>query len=279
MVAIALADLTVQVGLRPSGSTRLMPLLAPVMLLGFGAALLLRFLAVYRRAQQQNVVLEARVAEKHAELEENFARLNALERQRAVVAERERLMREMHDGLGGELVAALAVVEGDERAPTAVGDALKHALDEMRLVILSLDPWLRGIPELLGAMRSRLEPRLASHGVRFRWEIRDLPPTPGLGASGSLQVLRVVQEAVSNALQHADARTIALSTGTDDDERHVFVAIRDDGRGFDAAKPGGRGLLNMRERARELGGTLEVESGTSGTCVRLWVPVDGGRDA
>lgn len=270
MLPVMAGDLATQIGVLPSTSLRLFPLVGAVMFVGFGAALMLRFLGTYRLAQQQNLELEARVAQKRAELEEDFRRLRVLERERAVGDERERITREMHDGLGGHLIATLALAEGnDER----IAEALRDALDEMRVVIHSLDPWIDDVPGLLVATRARLEPRLASRGLRLRWAIGDLPPMR-LGPSTSLQVLRVVQEAITNVLKHAAARTIQVRTATGHDGRRILVEIRDDGKGFDQNFASGYGLSNMRERARRLGGELEIEPGPTGTAVRLWLPTE-----
>jgi hypothetical protein len=76
-----------------------------------------RFLATFRRATNLNIELEERVQEKHAELEINFERMRDLEEIRVVAIERERIMREMHDGVGGHLVSILAMVEKGRGAP------------------------------------------------------------------------------------------------------------------------------------------------------------------
>src|SRR5262249_8111802 len=132
---------------------------------------------------------------------------------------------------------------------------------------------------LLAMARARLEPRLEPQGLRFAWDVRDVERPHGFGPHAALQVLRVFQEAVTNALRHARATTLVVRTGEEGDpdgRRHVFVEVADDGCGFEAAQDsrgGGRGLRNMMRRAAELGGELLVRSGAGGTSVKLRLPL------
>jgi signal transduction histidine kinase len=235
-------------------------------------------------AQRLNLELEERVAEKHRELAGSYARMSELERDRAIAAERERLMREMHDGTGGQIVSALAMVEGGSFERGAVAEALRDALADLRFSIDSLDPSEPDLLSLLGAARARIEPRLEARGLRFAWEVRDIPRLAGFGPGTALQVLRIFQEAVVNALRHAQARVLTVRTGEerDADGSWVFVEVADDGRGFDAAAPGaagraggGRGLGNMRRRAQAIGASLVIASSPAGTRVRLRLPRAG----
>jgi signal transduction histidine kinase len=250
------------------------PLLGPVMLLGFGSALMARFLRIYRRAEHANLELQQQIAEKHAELERNFERVREFERESVLGQERARLMSEMHDGIGGHLVAALAMIERGRSCRDDLARALREALDDMRLVIHSLQPSASDIPLMLADMRARLEPQLASQGMRFHWAVSDLPRL-GLGPGQVLQVLRVVQESITNVLKHAGAQRVTVATGVsrEGDVTHVYVEITDDGRGIDGHHANeGRGLPSMRARARKLGGRLSVASSVSGTSVRLSIP-------
>jgi signal transduction histidine kinase len=193
-----------------------------------------------------------------------------------VAGERERIMQDVHDGVGGQLVSALAMVEGG-RSLDAVGDVLRGALEDLRLVIDSLDPTEYDLLAVLGAVRARLEPRLGRHGVQMRWEVREVAPLPGFGPEMALQVMRVVQEAVTNVVKHAAARTITVRTGdAAENGGHpgVFVEIRDDGRGYRSDAPRGRGIASMERRAQRLSGRLVVVGTASGTVVRLWIPTD-----
>jgi signal transduction histidine kinase len=273
--AVSLHDLLAQARVINVAGFRLLPYTVPLILLAFSGILLARFLREYERAERLNVELEARVREKHAELEREFERARRLEAERVVAGERERLMREVHDGIGGQLVSTLAMVESGQAERGEVAAALRSALDEMRIVVQSLDPLVEDLPSLLAILRSRLEPRLLPHGLRFEWRVQDLPAMPELGHDGFLHVLRIVQEAITNVVKHAGARVITVSTGRRagaDGRPGVFIEVRDDGVGPRNGK-GGRGLQNMRQRARELGGHVAVGAAAPGTTVVLWIPL------
>lgn len=234
-----------------------------------------RFVSALGEAQTLNAELEQRVTEKHRALENSYQQLRAFERQRAVAEERERIMRDLHDGLGGHLVSALALVQHNGHG-VAVEQTLRDALDDLRLVIDSLDPDNDDLPILLGMVRMRIETRLSRQGLRFNWQVQDVPPIPGFGPERALQVLRIVQEAFTNILKHAQANTITVRTGespsADGQSVGVYVEIGDDGQGFQAAGRG-RGLDNMRHRAQRIGGKLDIASDTQGTRVQLWLPL------
>jgi signal transduction histidine kinase len=99
------------------------------------------------------------------------------------------------------------------------------------------------------------------------WAVEDLPPLEWLNPPDALQVLRIVQEVLTNVLKHAQARTVRIATACDGSE--VKVLVEDDGVGFDPASAGrGRGLSHLRQRAARLGGSIEIES-TPGTGTRV----------
>jgi signal transduction histidine kinase len=228
-----------------------------------------RFVAALRQAERLNLELEQRVAQKHSELEQNFERLQEMERRTAVAEERRRLMSEMHDGIGSQLIATLDSIErGEAINNAAVASELRECLDHLRLTIDSLEPTENDLLTVLGNLRYRLAGRLRRSGIALHWQVQDLPPLSSLTPQNVLHVLRILQEAFTNIIKHAAARSITVRTGFDDG--HVYIAVADDGRGFslDSGRTG-RGLLNMRRRARELGGALEVCSGASGTSLTL----------
>lgn len=221
--------------------------------------------------------LERRVQEKHAELERNHARVLALDRDRAVAAERARIMQDVHDGVGGQLVSALALIERPLAEVDAVATLLRGALEDLRLIIDSLDPTVDGLADALGNLRARLEPLLRRRGLVIRWSVRDVPPVSRFGPELALHSMRVVQEAVANVLKHADARTVTVGTGdgvAPDGRPGAYIEIRDDGRGFSPEATRGRGLTGMARRADRLGGRLEIASSPAGTTVRLWLPLE-----
>jgi signal transduction histidine kinase len=255
----------------------LSPYIPAVALLTSGWVLLVRLVDAHEETIVLNRDLEARVEEKHRELERNYARLAMLERDRAVAEERARLMRDVHDGVGGQLVSTLALVEAGKTGTDDVAESIRGALEDLRLVIDSLEPTEDDLISVLASVRSRLEPRLARHGLRFAWQVTDLPAVQGFGPEMALQAMRIVQEAVTNVVKHAQARTVTVRTGEspgDDARPGVFIEVHDDGGGIAPDAPRGRGLANMARRASGLGGSVHVRSDRTGTAVRLWIPCE-----
>jgi signal transduction histidine kinase len=256
-LAILVHDLAVQLGALREPVSHWLPLALPVIVTGYAITLVRRFVAAFRRAEQQR---------------------DALAQEQVLALERERIMREMHDGVGGHLVRTLSMLEGRGAPPAELARSLRAALDDMRLVIDSLDPDVVDLGGVLGTIRERLEPGLERAGLRFDWRVDDLPRPPALGPEQSLHVLRILQEAITNALRHARATRVRVECGPlsgPGGETGVFVAVEDDGVGMPPAPaPRGRGLANLRRRAAELGGRLELGPGRDGrgVRVRLWLP-------
>jgi signal transduction histidine kinase len=258
-----------------SGGILLSPDVAPLAILALGWLVVGRLVDGLSDAERLNRDLERRVQEKHRELEANYQRLRSLEREQAVLDERDRIMGDMHDGMGAHLVSALALVESGHSTPVRVAEALRSALDDLRLMIASLEPVDEDLITALGAVRARLESRLERNGIRLEWQVVDLPAIPGFGPQRVLQLLRIVQEAITNVIKHARAGTVFVRTGTEDGPdgaAGLFVEICDDGDGIDVTRPQGNGLANMARRAQALGGRLTLAAARPGTAVRLWLP-------
>ena len=200
-----------------------------------------------------------------------------MEKQKLLLVERERLAQEMHDGLGGQIVSILSMVERGRAARSEVAEAIRRAIDDIRIVIDSLDPTTTDLPASLGKLRARLEPLLRRNGIDLAWNVDDHLVPDVLAPEGVLHLLRIIQEAVTNTLRHASASNAYLSIQPGDGERQfLHLSIRDDGRGLPTNRTtGGRGIKNMKSRAEELGAEFRIENTGSGTQVDLTIPFPG----
>ena len=241
------------------------------MLIMIGWILIDRFVKSLNESEKLNAQLEERVAQKHAELEENYRRMQQIERQHAVVEERQRIMSDMHDGIGGQLISTLSLVERGELSATEVATALRECLDDLRLTIDSLEPTENDLLPVLGNFRYRLDRRLRKQGVELDWQVKEVPRLACLTPQNVLHVLRILQEAFTNVLKHAQASVISVETGVDGGNR-VLIRIRDNGTGF-AGEHKGHGLDNMRRRAQMIGGELDIQPSPKGTTLNLLLPV------
>ena len=237
--------------------------------LAMGWLLTQRFVRAITVAEQLNLELEERVAQKHADLEANFARLQEMERRTAVAEERRRLMSEMHDGIGSQLISTLDLVERGGAPKAEIATELRECLDSLRLTVDSLEPTENDLLTVLGNVRYRLEGRLKRQGIALQWQVQDVPELASLTPQNVLHILRILQEAFTNILKHAHANTIKVQTARTDE--HVHVVVADDGSGFTAGREG-RGLLNMRRRAEALGAKLDIAPSSAGTTLTLQIP-------
>ena len=197
---------------------------------------------------------------------------------RASEDERRRLRRDLHDGLGPELAALTLRVDAlrnRARTPGVDLDAelvhlrtgIQVAVADVRRVVEGLRP--PAVDDLgLGTAIEQLASRIVV-GPRLTLDVASLPELP---AAVEVVVFRVAQEALTNAVRHADA--CAVHVGLQIVKGVIVLEVSDDGRGAVAARPGGVGLTSMRERADEIGGRLDVRSAPAlGTVVRLEAPL------
>jgi signal transduction histidine kinase len=245
------------------------------LIIAFCQIMLSRYLKAMKAVADSNVVLASRLAEREAELNDSHQKLREVERREVLFQERQRLMQDMHDGLGSSLVSTLRMVEHGHIDEADIAQLLKGCIDDLKLTIDSMEPVETDLLLLLGTLRFRLQPRLEATGIRLRWEVRDVPPLPWLDQRHSLHILRILQEAFTNVIKHAGASEIVVTTGVRDGQ--VCVGVADNGRGFDAgvAAPG-RGLGNQARRAEVIGGRVELESGPRGTRFTLMLPIQAG---
>lgn len=242
-----------------------------------------RYIHALESASRARLVLIERLAAQESELRETHERLRAVERDQTLLQERQRLMREMHDGVGSSLMTALRLVERG-KTPVDVVQLLKECIDDLKISIDSLDSTDADLLGLLGALRFRLGPRLSGAGIALQWQMNELPPLPWLDAQSALHVLRIVQEVLTNIIKHSGATAITVTTGEapsplGDGAPGVRVCVRDNGHPFlapsDAAtQPGRRGLANVRSRAQALDAHCAwLPDSGGGTVFAFWLPL------
>lgn len=264
----AIRDVYITATLPDHGFTLLGSYPRPLYLAFLTAVLMRRMGVSLDQLDRANETLNAKLAEREAELA-------ALHRQDRVEAtrltreqERQRLTHDLHDGLSGHLVSIIALSERTGDKPTE--QAAREALNDLRLVIYSLDLGDRELPLALANFRERLMPQLHRLGVELDWSIAGLPEVSGVTPGNALAILRILQEAITNALKHGPARKISIRGALSSDGM-AAITIVNDGRPFVENK-GGHGLANMRRRAQQLHGTLVLESLDQGMKVTLLLP-------
>ncbi len=272
-VALGVHDLGLLAGWWWPEHVYLMPFATLVILASFLYAVQHRYIEALRGVERANEDLAQRLDQQSVELSAQHDKLREVERQQALLLERQRIMQDMHDGLGSSLLSAMVAVEQGTMPQEQVVGVLRECVDDLRLVIDSLEPVGHDLVSLLATMRYRLGKRLQLGGLKLEWDVHDLPPLEWLEPPDALHVLRLMQEALTNALKHARATRVRVVTR--DLGRRVEIRVEDDGDGFDIeAISQGRGLRGLQRRAKVLGGLLRVDSSPGhGTVVTLRLPV------
>ncbi len=247
-----------------------------------------------REFSQQEVELLTAIGAQIGVAVEN-ARLYEQAQQVAVVEERQRLARELHDSVTQSLHSSTLMAEAGRRLASAgdlertqhylarLGEISQQALKEMRLLVYELRPPALREVGLVGALQQRLDAVERRAGVDARLVVVSGDPGGGkeveLPAAVEETLYRIAQEALNNALKHGQPSSVTVTLRIEGPlvDRRVEIEIVDDGSGFDAGAvdgAGGMGLVSMRERAEKIGGRLTVNSAPGeGTRVKVSVGV------
>jgi len=230
-------------------------------------SLAVRARGVFEAATANSEKLNRLVDEREQVIRTAMDEIRRNEHAAMLLEERSRIMRDMHDGIGGQLLGLILQARSHKVSNDALIGGLERSLDDLRLVVDSLEQGEGSLTSALGAFRARIEPRCEAAGVELSWEIEDVGATPNVGPDKTLQIYRILLEACTNALRHSGARRVTVSLRRDD-AGHIEIALRDDGRGFDSKLTStGRGLANMRARAVRIDATLDVTTSHHGTSI------------
>jgi signal transduction histidine kinase len=252
--------------------------------LHFGAPIFFTALAFnmfqrFRDAQTQATylaqTLESRIQQKNVELQDSYESLRAAKEKQAAAQERSRIMQDMHDGLGSQLVSSLAMAQSGTLSAAQTSELLRSCIDDLRLAIDTSNESRDSLALALGNLRFRMEPRLKAAGIALQWNIQKLREDLPLPPEHQLPVLRIIQESITNTLKHANATTLSVTVASS--TRKLMIDISDDGQGFDMdaakRKASGKGMNSLNKRARMRGAQLDITSTAKGTHTVLVVPL------
>ena len=235
-----------------------------------------------RRDDEDGILIILRDISDRVEAEE----LKEIEIKRQTAwGERQKIARTLHDSIN-QYLSSLVILAGsaslrleqakyEQLAPVInhISTSAHQASQELRALIKELQlesPANQGF-DLLNALTERAELISSQAGLHFELE---LPESLDLSPNQQRELFYILLEALNNIVQHAHASTVSICLKMD--ESQFFAEIRDNGRGFNIThtREGGMGLANIRERTRQLDGTLSIETNpASGTCIRLTLPV------
>ena len=195
----------------------------------------------------------------------------------AIAGERRRIARDLHDGVCSQLVSILATLDPHAPQQQVVALALEQCLADLKIMVDVIDDADDSLIDALGRLRYRVQRALDALGIRMRWAVDVYGPLQQLHGETAKQVLRIAQECLSNVMRHSKATGVEVICSYLPANNSMLLEVRDNGSGIpsrEAGRPGGKGLENMQQRARSLGGHLQISTKPgAGTRVRLLVPL------
>lgn len=196
-------------------------------------------------------------------------------RRRAVLEERERLTRDIHDGVGGQLLGLLLRLRTGDVPKASITRDLQSGLNDLRLVVDALDHTGNDLGQALSAFRDRATNQLDAAGLSLKWAQVDGLDFEPKGRDGMLNLYRILQEALNNIIRHSDANEVEVDITAQETNQLLQIKIQDDGVGRKRSDKPGRGTLNMQRRAEILGGNLTTGSGlrNTGHSITITLPI------
>lgn len=191
------------------------------------------------------------------------------EREHRILAERQRIRRDLHDDLGAKLLSMVYRTEG------ATQQLARSAIDDMRGILTALDAEPLPLEEALTNWRAEAQERAETHGFTLDWQDNEIPAGLILNARQHTNLGRILREAISNAVRHAETPAIAITFSLR--EGALDLAVNNQGR-KDSAPPErwnpGLGILQITRRAADLGGTVRWDSIAGGHSMQLRIPLE-----
>lgn len=273
MIAFGLHDLLATLAILPPSSPYIMPTSALLIILVISSLLIRRLVESLEIVEHYNESLRETILLREKQLRQEYQKTQQLQKRQILNDERERIMRDIHDGIGGHLVTTLASIESPDATMPQVKENLTIALQDLRMVIDSLDGESQELTVILGTLRIRLEGLLRQANIKLIWQVQDLPMMVEFGPEKALNTMRIVQEAITNVIKHSGASELVISAYPEmvEGEKIAVVSIADNGCGFSKSMQRGRGMDNMKKRASQIDARFDASPNTdTGMVIKLF---------
>lgn len=249
----------------------------PVLLLSLGAILVVRFTQATQTLAELNEQLDLRVAAQSDKLSQYYQQLNMLEKETLLAHERQRLVMDMHDGIGGQLMSLLAMAHRNQVPQAELIESLQVAMDDLRIIMDSLDFEVTDLRVALASLCGRLSQRAQSCSLKLEYDAVQWAEPIVVGPQTTTHLCRIVQEAISNVFKHAGATVVRVHLRLSSASPHEATAelsIQDNGCGIkEVTATTGRGMRNIQKRAKNIGGELTVTTDQAGTTLVIRFPL------
>lgn len=234
-----------------SGEEFLLQFAAPVLFFFVGWVMTTRYVRTLNNFEALNDQLEQRVAEKHQELDKNFAQIQSMLKEQAMLEERERIYEDLHDDVGAKLLTLVYRADTPNNAEIA-----RSALQDLRDVVSYTSTEKIDLADAMANFRIECDQRLSDVGIDLDWRNEIADSHFHLTQPQALNLGRIFREAVSNIIRHAKAHHVQVTLKLVDNL--ILLDISDDGVGLTKKEnsSSGRGLANLNKRASLLNAEL-----------------------
>jgi signal transduction histidine kinase len=266
LLAVAIHDWLMMILSEQVSNILIMHFGPPIMMLFIGGWIIFHVSSSLEYQGRYGKLMEQQVERVSSELQQEHQKRLTLEHRQTLLNERQRFTRELHDGMGGHLVAIKSMLGSTEHSKNTIAKTMDQALLDMRLVIDTIDDDRNNIGMTLGTLRSRMEQQLHASGLEVSWNMVSLPFGCELESGLSIHLMRLIQEAITNVVRHADASWVDIraSVSKQDGNSMACIEIADNGKGISPDVSFGRGIGNMQQRCAYLGGNLVIKGNAAG---------------
>jgi signal transduction histidine kinase len=264
-----LIELAVQWGLLEAPRVSAARIVMPLLFAAVGARLMMMFARALRTMEDDRNRIAGQLHQLTAEMATRVQQLTEQRVGQFTEAERKRIASDLHDDLGAKLLTLVHTAD-----VARVPELAREALDEMRLSVRGLDGKASRLDDAIADWRAEIVGRLEQAGIKATWTTLAPDLSPTLSARSTMQLTRILREAVSNVIKHSGATRCDIECTVEDSG--LAVLVRDNGRGITQELSRGQGMASMKRRAKRLNGQCLVESTPGrGVLISLSVPLRG----
>lgn len=227
-----------------------------------------RHLSLLSQVEQNNANLKQKLNEQQEQLLNQQNLLIQAREQAVLLAERTRLLRDIHDGIGSTLTATVIHLRGKNASPENAAAQVQSCLEDIRMVMDSIEPESHDLPTLFASLRRRFTDAFVAAGIQAHWQLDDIEQLQLKSSGDALHLTRIIQEIITNCLKHSQAKNFSVTTCLTqnvESQPQLKIEFTDDGQGFIAASivaasATGRGILNVQQRVQKMHGVFEIQS-------------------
>jgi len=228
-----------------------------------------------REAKISQAKLEQTILEQKDLIFAQEAAMHEALKAKGKLEERQRLTRDIHDGIGGQLLSLLVRVRDGGISKTEIENDLQYGLNDLRLIVDSMDHSDGSLDSAFVTFRARAKAQLNAANIQMDWAYSEPFASVSFPSAAILNIYRFMQEVVTNAIRHSECSRIAVTIAREKPTDDLVITLSDNGIGFDPddTAQSGHGIKNLRFRAKAIGADLLIERGDEqGMTTRLTIP-------